>query len=216
MKSKIHKRLLSLAVVEILHQIGYERVTEQSLFLLTDLLAHYIESLCRAALPFQGSSSAAAIEYMVSTFYADEEYQQDELLRFAEQQSQLCALIKDQVASPSILHMTKVLPQEIAPRSTAPKTVSSLNMEEKGSPVIPVAEATVDDFLLGFIEHCQSEPSARTVGEYSYDVSQLLDRQEPSAERRVSDTIVSEILSEERHFSSQLSDTAIFTVLPKV
>ena len=174
MKCRLHKKLLSFAVAEILSQLGFERCTSQCMAILSDLLEYYAESLLRRIQSLEDIPSDLAVMYLLKSTYDEEQYQYDELLQFIEQQRQLKSLIKDvSDEPPSLMHALRILPPDFK-LETPGRTTSHLGAEEKNRPAHVIAEAEVDDFLREFIEKSIGEGRTRERSYECTDVSDII------------------------------------------
>lgn len=176
MKSNMNKKLLRLVATEVFLQFGFERATEQSLNIGTDLLAHYIEALVKCTIPFQDCDWRSTAEALLDGFYGTERYQINELHQFVDQQYMIKKQIKEKMdgdAPSSLLHALKILPQELSVKNTQRYTKNT-TIEEKSSQKVH-EEVEVDDFLNQFIEACGTEKGVRGAEEYQYDTTVILE-----------------------------------------
>lgn len=175
MKSSIYKRMLRLVSAEVFLQLGFERASEQAINLSSDLLEFYIEALVKRMVPLQACDGGAVVGHLVHGCYRTEEYQKDELMQFLDQQNLIKKQLKERSeGESSLLHVLKVLPQEINFKSTH-RNSRNLTIEERSSgPSKVAAEVFVDDCLNAFIGECSGEPSRRAVQEYAFEISRLL------------------------------------------
>lgn len=167
MRIELNKSILQLLVAEVLLQTGFEKTTEHSLNVLTEISIFYLENLIKKIQPIKDLHSDFLIKELL-TVYSDEKYQFKELLSFFMQQKNLIGE-KDKETE-SLLHLLKCLPNSIDSQGVI-KSNKTLSLEEKR---IEVHEVKMDDFMSKFIEKCSKEPKNRTVENYKFDCLKIL------------------------------------------
>lgn len=174
MKSNMYKKMLRLVATEVFLQLGFERATEQSLNIGTDLLSYYLEALVKRMVPFRGAGTRTIVDMLVSDFYRNRQYEKEELLQFLEQQALVRRQSKEKTeGDPLQLNVLKTLPQEVSFRNTF-QNINMLAIEEKNRPKV-TEEIIIDDFLAGFVEKCSAETVHRAVVDFSFDTSNILE-----------------------------------------
>lgn len=188
MKTDVNKKLLKLISAEVLMQIGFERSTEQSLGILTEVFSHFIERIIMNIRPIQNgreldgqeemekNETHAICRFLMEDTYRDEQYQIKECMKFLEQQ----ILLKMQLAGKhnieceeSLLHSLKLLPKGVTLRSVS-KNTRTATLEEKKSAEI-TEDVQIDEYMNEFIGRSASEASRRVVEGYSFDCSKIVD-----------------------------------------
>lgn len=160
MKPDSNKKILQLLSAEILLQIGFEKSTEHSLHIMTDVFVYYFESLIRKCIPFNGIEPDILLQYLIEDTYMTELYQKKELYSFLDQQISIKAQLKDKFdieCDESLLHSLRILPKGVSLKS-AFKNTKTMTVEEKKSMEI-YPEIQIDDFMADFIEKSSSQPS---------------------------------------------------------
>jgi len=174
MKSNMHRRLLRLVATEVFLQLGFERATEQSLNIGADLISYYLEALVKRMAPLQDAEPYTIINMVVGDFYADGEYEKEEMLQFLEQQVLIRRQSKERVeGDPLQLHVLKAQPQEMSFRN-ALQNINTLAVGEKSRPKA-TEEVAIDSTMTAFIEKCNAETAARSVAEFNFDTTKILE-----------------------------------------
>jgi Histone-fold protein len=163
MKSNINRKILRLVSTEVLLQIGFEKTTEQSLNIITEVFAYYMESLIKKAAVLQGCDGRNLCKILIADTYRSEQYQLGELSQFLDQQNLIKRQLREKAEgeedSCSLLHSLKVLPQGMSLKSTF-KNTKSTTIEEKSNREIFI-EIKLDDFLNQFIEESYKSENRR-------------------------------------------------------
>lgn len=210
MKSCLHKKLLKLVSAEVFLQVGFERGTEQALNLTTDLLAFYLETLVKRSSYLQSVTPRLIISHLIDMFYYNEEYQCEELYQFVEQQIQMKTIIKEYGdTESSLLHMLKILPEEINLKS-AQRSSTNLTIEERNNPVKIVIEAPMEDFLCQFIEECSKETGNRVMTKHSFDISRVLEEQTKISGPSIPIEMIPDALHDQEPISHNFTNREIF------
>lgn len=176
MRSDTNRRIMNFAVIEILLQIGFENVTEQSLAILTDIFVFYAESLIRRILPLGSAPSSHIIRRLLEEVYSEDQYECAELRQFADQQTLSKQHIKDDEdknAPESLLHALRILPKGAALTSKFKNTKNVLLVEGKECAQISDVVET-DEFFKHFVAGAAQQPSQRVVEEYEDCILQTM------------------------------------------
>lgn len=178
MKSNINAKILKLAIVEILGQSGFDKSAEQSLNVLTDVMKYYIERLTLKIKKVQdrGVVSEQVIKFIISDYYDECRYQIQELYSFLRYQVNIKNYLSEKYdvgCEESLLHTLRVLPKNVQLRSIlrSSKTVGNLNEVQDSSDDNSIV---YDDFMANFVKDCISEQSRRVVGEYKFQLMDLI------------------------------------------
>lgn len=178
MKTDVNKKLLKLVSTEILLQIGFEKSTEQSLNILTDIASFYLETLIKRVIPIYNKEDKRTSKYLIEQTYEEEQYQIKELSKFLEQQIAIKTQLEEKheiECEDSLFHSLKLLPKGITLKSVF-KNTKALTLEEKKNREI-VEDILVDEFMSDFIEKCSKEGGERKVEDYSLDCSKIIEKE---------------------------------------
>lgn len=165
MKSDLYKKILRLSIVEILLQLGFEKCSEESLNIFTEILEYYIEKITDIIYKFREHSTTYDIDTLneiniitliLDNAYANHQYNYNELLQFMSQQINMVSNITTDTNGKSMLNLLKFLPKNQSLhrlyKVNKSKPIGD-NNEIKESGV--VGEVELDCFLKNFIKNCE-------------------------------------------------------------
>lgn len=172
MKTNSNKKVLEILVAEILLQTGFEKCTDHSIDLLTEISIFYIESLIKNTKPFMNADPLIICKFLIENAYTDEEYQIKELLHFLDQQKNLVGERNEADAPESLLHALNCLPN-IKSIAGNVKSNKIMGLEEKRTAEV-FHEVKMDDFMMKFIEKCSKAPANRVVESFGFDCLKII------------------------------------------
>ncbi|ORD99326.1 Y551 [Hepatospora eriocheir] len=201
MKTSFQKEIIKFAVVEILMQFGFEKVTESTLNILTDTYIHFIDSqvksikdlisldyLTEIESKYNDFAIMCCYDKLLSDFYCDSLYEVYELKKFIDQQTNLCKNLIEKYNynvdenNKSLLHILRLLPRKQSLQSLYKTLRVSVTTQEKKSDnkIKKQDETSSEDFFLdNFINECEkmyeNVPSEEIKG-YMFDLSKIVER----------------------------------------
>lgn len=184
MKAELNKKILKIAAVEILLQLGFEKCTEEALNILVEVYSYYIERTIGNSKEIVGilggnesKEEFISKEEAKSSSFKDNKQNtkfvylflkmnkslNNELLQFVAQQNNIMNLLKNsntEVKSGNIFKTLKFLPKEQTLRAlhktnnNSNKTNLLLDLEEKNESE-EGGEVEIDAFFKAFVEKCE-------------------------------------------------------------
>lgn len=176
MRPDSNKKLLELLSVEICIQVGFEKATEHSISLITDVFIFYLESLIKKIIPLKDINPEIASKFLIEDTYDHEQYQIKELTTFLLQQIAIKSQLIEKYdldCSESLLHSLRILPAGVSLKSVF-KNTKTMTLEEKKSMEV-YQEIQMDKFMIDFIEKCSKEPNKRQIETYCFDCLPLVE-----------------------------------------
>ncbi|KAL6121014.1 hypothetical protein NUSPORA_02143 [Nucleospora cyclopteri] len=209
MKVELNRKILRVAVVEILMQLGFEKCTEQSLNIVTEVFSYYLEALIKSIAfanahtiekseenKFESRKKDILLYKLLTDFYINSEYQYDELLCFASQQISIVDKIIENKSCTSdcenMLSLLKFLPRNQSLKRLYKNTKNAIfEAKEEKEEKEEVGEVELDAFLKQFIDKCEMKFAGMTEiepKEYVYDLGKALDSTEKEMDFEIFDT----------------------------
>ncbi|ORD94874.1 Y551 [Enterospora canceri] len=199
MKTELNKKILRIAVVEILLQTGFEKCTEESLNVLSEVFSYYIEQVIAEILipqtevdespgpkKLKKEETFCPAKLLLTRFYHNSQYNYQEMLQFLNQQIGIVRMLRDTPKTKTnhtepnnMLSILKFLPknQSLKNLSKAARRIEVEEKKESEEEDEAEMDTFLDNFLNDFIEKCvikyQNHPEKVPV-EYEYDLGQAI------------------------------------------
>lgn len=178
MKSNLNIKILKLCISEICIQVGFERISEQSLNILADVLKHYISQISlklnKAIGPnvyFQHGS-----RFCIDNFLISESYRERELSSFLKSQIALRKYLGDQGSSKSLLHYFKILPNDQIFTGITRNNSNEIDPEPNLKSSFVTETIDKDEEFKNFLKHCNPESfRKRKITESEFDFLNILE-----------------------------------------
>lgn len=165
MKSNLNTKILKLSIAEICIQLGFDKITEQSMNLLCDVLRYYIIQLSLRLGKFEQTNFVdIIIKNIFNDFLIADSYQEKEVIVFLKAQNSVKKYFNENSNNKSFLHMLKILPNNQKFFSTNQNNNEShknhfkqLNIEKNIKPYFFNEFRQKDETLINFVKKCKTE-----------------------------------------------------------
>ena len=128
-KPKLTAHLIALTVAELLQQIGYERIQKSALSILVEFVGRYLTKMCSIAKKGKTSLNDTQMNELDACLIINTEFHPNslgrrELVSYAQSQIELYNYLARKASldlngkKPTLLHLLKLLPEEVALRAT--------------------------------------------------------------------------------------------------
>ncbi|EQB61326.1 transcription initiation factor brf1 subunit-like protein [Vairimorpha apis BRL 01] len=165
MKSNLNTKILKLSIAEICIQLGFDKITEQSMNLLSDVLRYYIIQIwLKLGRYEQTNFYDIIIKNIFNDMLIAESYQEKELNIFTKAQNSVKKYYNENSNNKSLLHLLKILPNNQKffnsnqnNNETHKNNFKQLSIEKNTKPQFFNEFREKDDILINFVEKCKTE-----------------------------------------------------------
>ncbi|KAI5151400.1 hypothetical protein ENBRE01_2116 [Enteropsectra breve] len=171
--SDFQKKLLKYTIVEIFLQAGFDRVAEQTLNILVDLMVRYISQAILQTKQLHTESPDAMLRQLFALNYSESEYENEEILNFLDQQSNSLLHLNVEVSETLPLTLN-LLPKSIKFKSFS-SSIYGMNVEEKNNSSSIEALKT-DNYLEEFVSACKKLDGGYNPCDYTHETNDFYDK----------------------------------------
>ncbi|KAK6089845.1 hypothetical protein P3W45_001193 [Vairimorpha bombi] len=219
MKSNLNIKILKLCISEICIQVGFERISEQSLNILSDVLKHYISQISLKLNKAVGSNVCFenSSRFCINNFLISDSFREREISSFLKSQIALRKYLGDQGTGKSLLHSLKILPNDQIFTGITRNNSNEIDPEPNLKTSFVTETIDKDEEFKKFLKHCNPESfRKRRIAESEFDFSNILG-EAPKKKFNFDQTYFSELGILENKPIEIYNDIAdIFTDFPRI
>ncbi|WUR03488.1 uncharacterized protein VNE69_05080 [Vairimorpha necatrix] len=179
MKSNLNFHILKLCVSEICLQIGFDRISEQSLNLISDVLKYYIIQISLKLNKSIGSEifSEPTTKFLIESFFSENSLQEKELISFLKAQNTLKKNLNDIGNNKSLLHCLRILPNDQNFTGIARNNLNDLDYKPKIKINYVNDKIEKDEEMKKFIKNCEIIFLKKKVEKIDINLNNVLEEQ---------------------------------------